>query len=129
MASIFTISEFQSRIPAGPGGPLKGIAPIGNAPLQLARTNPRHIANNGQNLPLGEVVKPSFGDALLKAMDGVSAMQNQSSNAIEAMLINPDSVDAHDVTIAMAKAGMSLNIARNILDRVVRAWRDVLNTR
>jgi len=48
---------------------------------------------------------------------------------MEAMLIDPDSVDAHDVTIAMAKANMSLNITRTVLDRVVRAWKDIINTR
>ena len=35
------------------------------------------------------------------------------------MLVDPDSVDAHDVTIAMAKANLSLNITRTVLDRVV----------
>jgi flagellar hook-basal body complex protein FliE len=48
---------------------------------------------------------------------------------MEAMLVDPDSVDAHDVTIAMAKANMSLNITRTVLDRVVRGWKDIINTR
>ena len=43
-------------------------------------------------------------------------------------MTNPDAVDPHDVTIAMAKANMSLNITRTVLDRVVRAWRDLINT-
>jgi flagellar hook-basal body complex protein FliE len=38
-------------------------------------------------------------------------------------------VDAHEVTLAMSRANMSLNIARTVLDRVVRAWRDLINTR
>jgi flagellar hook-basal body complex protein FliE len=38
-------------------------------------------------------------------------------------------MDPQDITIAQAKAGMSLNIARNILNRVVQGWKDVINTR
>jgi flagellar hook-basal body complex protein FliE len=79
--------------------------------------------------PLGSEQAASFEDAMLKAMDGVNALQADSSNALEAMLTDPDSIDAHDVTIAMAKANMSLNITRTVLDRVVRAWKDILNTR
>ncbi|TFG82999.1 MAG: flagellar hook-basal body complex protein FliE [Spirochaetales bacterium] len=70
-----------------------------------------------------------FEDAMLKALDGVNTDQLDASGAIETFLINPDSIEAHDVTIAMAKANLSLNITRTVLDRVVRAWRDLINTR
>jgi len=45
------------------------------------------------------------------------------------MLVDPESIEAHEVTIAMSKASMSLNITRTVLDRVVRAWKDLINTR
>ena len=35
----------------------------------------------------------------------------------------------HCATIAQAKAGMSLNIARTVLSRVVQGWKDIINTR
>jgi flagellar hook-basal body complex protein FliE len=38
-------------------------------------------------------------------------------------------VDVHDITTAQAKAALSLNIARNVLNRVVQGWRDLINTR
>jgi flagellar hook-basal body complex protein FliE len=71
----------------------------------------------------------SFSSALLKAMDGVSASQGKSDNLLQQIVANPDSVDAQDVTIAMAEANMSLNLAKTILSRIVTAWKDVINTR
>jgi flagellar hook-basal body complex protein FliE len=77
----------------------------------------------------GAATPSSFQDALLKAMDGVSQSQNKSDDLLKAVVANPDSVDAQDVTIAMAEANMSLNIARTIMSRVVTAWKDIINTR
>ena len=71
----------------------------------------------------------SFEQALLKAMDGVSASQNKSDDLLQKVVADPNSVDAQDVTIAMAEANMSLNLAKTILSRVVTAWKDVINTR
>jgi len=71
----------------------------------------------------------SFENALLKAMDGVSASQAKSDDLLQRVVANPDSVDAQDVTIAMAEANMSLNLAKTILSRIVTAWKDVINTR
>lgn len=77
----------------------------------------------------GATQAPSFESALLKAMDGVSASQGKSDSLLQQVVANPGSVDAQDVTIAMAEANMSLNLAKTILSRVVTAWRDVINTR
>jgi flagellar hook-basal body complex protein FliE len=71
----------------------------------------------------------SFEQALLKAMDGVSDSQAKSDDLLQRVVANPDSVDAQDVTIAMAEANMSLNLAKTILSRIVTAWKDVINTR
>ena len=72
---------------------------------------------------------PSFEQALLKAMDGVSGSQNKSDDLLQKMVADPNSVDAQDVTIAMAEANMSLNLAKTIMSRIVTAWKDVINTR
>lgn len=97
--------------------------------IRLARTSPLHYTSSGQlGRPEGEKA-PSFEDAMVKAMEGVNAYQTENTSLVQQMLVDPDSVDAHDVTLAMSKANMSLNIARSVLDRVVRAWRDLINTR
>jgi flagellar hook-basal body complex protein FliE len=71
----------------------------------------------------------SFEKALLQAMDGMSASQAKSDNLLQRIVADPNSVDAQDVTIAMAEANMTLNLAKTILSRVVTAWKDVINTR
>jgi flagellar hook-basal body complex protein FliE len=97
--------------------------------IRMARTSPLHYTSSGQLGGAEAEAKPSFEDALLKAMEGVNSYQNENTSIVQQMLVDPDSVDAHEVTIAMSKANMSLNIARTVLSRVVQAWRDVINTR
>ncbi len=71
----------------------------------------------------------SFQDALLKAIDGVNADQQKTSGLIQQMVVAPDTVNAHDVTIAMAEANLSLNLAKTILNRIVTGWKEVINSR
>ena len=40
---------------------------------------------------------------MLKAMDGVNAYQTENTSLVQQMLVDPDSVDAHDVTLAMSQ--------------------------
>jgi flagellar hook-basal body complex protein FliE len=71
----------------------------------------------------------TFEDAMLQALDKVSAQQQAPGDLMQAALTDPGSVDAHDITIAQAKAAMSLNITRTVLNRVVQGWKDIINTR
>jgi len=71
----------------------------------------------------------SFETAMLQALDRVSGAQQHASHLQQEAIINPDSVNVHDITIAEAMASMSLNITNNILSRMVQGWRDIINTR
>ena len=71
----------------------------------------------------------SFERAMLQALDKVSGAHQQVSVLEREAIINPDSVDIHDITIAQAEASMALGITRNILSRLVQGWRDLINTR
>ena len=71
----------------------------------------------------------TFEQAMLQALDKVSGAQQHASELQRQAIINPDSVDIHDITIAQAEASMSLSITRNILSRLVQGWRDIINTR
>jgi flagellar hook-basal body complex protein FliE len=66
---------------------------------------------------------------MLQALDQVSASDQFAGNLAQRAITEPDSVDIHDVTIAQAKASMSLDITRNVLSRLVQGWRDIINTR
>ncbi|MDR2863983.1 MAG: flagellar hook-basal body complex protein FliE [Spirochaetaceae bacterium] len=71
----------------------------------------------------------SFADAMLHAIDQVSAAGNRASDLTQEAIINPEAVDIHDITIAQAEASMSLNIATTLLNRVTQAWKDLTNLR
>jgi flagellar hook-basal body complex protein FliE len=71
----------------------------------------------------------TFEEAMLLALDRVSAEDKFAGNMAQRAITEPDTVDIHDLTIAQAKASMSLDITRNILSRLVQGWRDIINTR
>ena len=71
----------------------------------------------------------SFEQTLLKAFDEVNAKQQRTAELGQQMIVDPESVDVHDITIAMAEAGMSLKIAQTLIDRVVKSWNDITITR
>lgn len=71
----------------------------------------------------------TFRHAMMQALDKVSGAQHHASALQVEAIINPDSVDVHDVSIAQAQAEMALGITRNILSRLVQSWRDLINTR
>ena len=112
--------------------------------VPMAVTHPRHlVSQTGKYAASGEALSAlgskvgaeavlktgSFEDAMLKALDGVNADQAESSQLMKDMITDPDSVDAHDVTTAMARANLSLNIARTVMDRIVKGWKEVINLR
>lgn len=71
----------------------------------------------------------SFQDYLLEAVNTVNNQQLEVSSLQEKLITDPDSVDVHDVTIAMSKARMSLNLAQTVIDRLVTSWNEISTTR
>jgi flagellar hook-basal body complex protein FliE len=71
----------------------------------------------------------TFETVMLKALDRVSAYQQNAAALTQQSILDPESVDVHEVTDAQARAQLSLNITRTILSRVVQAWKDIINTR
>jgi flagellar hook-basal body complex protein FliE len=115
-----------------------------NYATEMLRTHPRHILppdspyfGSGnkvialeKKIDAGHVTGAgTFEHAMLQALDKVSGAQRHVSELEKEAIINPDSVDIHDITIAQAEASMALNITRNVLNRLVQGWRDIINTR
>ncbi|GHV89533.1 hypothetical protein AGMMS50268_00360 [Spirochaetia bacterium] len=111
-------------------------------PLNL--THPKHMAPDRSSLTgigksITELEKkigadsviPSgtFEETMLQALDRVSGDQQLASSLSQQAITDPGSVDIHDITIAQAKATMSLDTTRTILNRLVQGWRDIINTR
>jgi flagellar hook-basal body complex protein FliE len=112
--------------------------------VSMKLTHPKHMdAGPADNFGIGKRVLElekatgagmvtragTFEEAMLNALDRVSGDQQFASELSQRAITEPGSVDIHDITIAQAKATMSLDITRNILSRLVQGWRDVINTR
>jgi len=96
--------------------------------IEMARTDPRHLAGESFG-PAPASTNQSFGSLLMDSINNVNAMQ-QTSEALSIQAVtDPESVNTHDVTIAAAKASMSLNITKNVVDRVIQAYREIQNVR
>ena len=112
--------------------------------LPMRVTHPTHIvaestdflAEGQRIIDMGRIIGTdavtragTFSDVMLGALDSVSAQQQFASQLHQAAIVDPDSVSVHDITIAQARATMSLDITRNVLNRLVQGWRDVINIR
>jgi len=112
--------------------------------ISMVQTHPGHVgplnspyAGSGKNiLALEKKIGAehitgagTFEQAMLQALDKVSGKEQYVSALQQEAIVNPDSIDAHDISIAQEMAGMSLDITRTILNRLVQGWRDLINTR
>ena len=71
----------------------------------------------------------SFQSYLLDALESVNTQQLDVTKVQEKLITDPDDVNVADVTIAMAKARMSLNLAQSVIDRLVTSWNEITTTR
>lgn len=86
---------------------------------------------SGSNL-IDNAAKPevaSFEQTLLKAFDKMNEKQQTTDALAQKMIVDPESVDVHDVTIAMAEANLSLKLAQSTIDRVIKGWNEITTTR
>jgi flagellar hook-basal body complex protein FliE len=96
--------------------------------FEMARTDPRHLS--GQSFgPAPASTSQNFGTLLMDSLNSVNSMQQTSEALSVQAVIDPESVNTHDVTIAAAKASMSLSITKNVVDRVIQAYREIQNVR
>jgi len=96
--------------------------------LQLTRTHQAHHAGVREPIPQ-DVRETGFRDALVGSLEDVNAQQVSHEQLSIQSIVDPESVDPHDLTIAAAKATTSLSITRNVVDRVIQAYRDITNLR
>ncbi len=74
-------------------------------------------------------MRRSFEEYLVDAVKSMNSQQLEVSSLQQRLVTEPDSVDIHDVTIAMSKARMSLNLAQSVIDRLVQGWSEITTTR
>jgi len=88
------------------------------------------LTSSTQRIDLsGNPTGQSFEQVLLKTFDMMNKKQTKVESLTEQMIISPESVDPHDVTIAMAEASLSLKMTQTIIDKAIKAWNDITTTR
>jgi flagellar hook-basal body complex protein FliE len=97
--------------------------------VTMARTNPKHLAGVGEAPVEQPGVETAFGELLLKALNQVNDSQVTAVDLAQRMITDPDSVDVHDVTIALAEANMALSMTKAVVDRALAAYREIINVR
>lgn len=99
----------------------------GNA-MEIARTHPNHYAGRGEAIP-SPVQPTGFRDSLMSSLEEVNGTQIAHEQLSVQAIVDPESVEPHDLTIAAAEANMALSITKNVVDRVIQAYRDITNLR
>lgn len=110
---------------------------IQNQAFQMTRTNPLHMGNAPLSSPVQNSKNPQktsrssgqFESMVLGGLNAVNASQIAVGEVQKKLITDPDSVDIHDVTTAMAKAQMSLSLAQTVIDRLTGAWQEISTTR
>ena len=105
--------------------------------IELQRSDPRHIGASQIRLRTGaaageaetEGPESGFGKLFFDALNNVNDLQHTTMDLTETMLTDPDSVDIHDVTVAIAEANLALSMTKAIMDRAIQAYQQVVNTR
>ncbi|MEL3907499.1 MAG: flagellar hook-basal body complex protein FliE [Treponemataceae bacterium] len=90
----------------------------------------RTMESSTENVDLAtNKIGNSFEQTLLKAFDELNKLQIKAQDLGVQQMIDPESVDVHELTIAMEKASLSLNLATTLTDRVIKAWNEITITR
>ena len=95
--------------------------------INLARTHPGHLGGVNDQLKSGEA--GDFGALLMRALNGANRLQIESENLSTRMITDPDSVDVHDVTIALSKANLAVSLTKAVVDRSLQAYTNIINLR
>ncbi len=97
--------------------------------ISLLKTDPRHLSGSQADQKVTPKPVESFGQLFNNALGAVNNLQIDSMALSQQMITDPDSVDVHDITIAMAEANLSLSMTKAIVDQAVKAYREIISLR
>ena len=95
----------------------------------MQRTDPRHLSGSAQAAAPDIDPVQGFGELLARTLGQVNDLQLQSMELSRQLVTDPDSVDIHDVTIAMAQANLALSMTKTIVDKAIQAYRETISIR
>lgn len=89
------------------------------APVQIGRGTPASQATT-----INSTASSQFLSALAHGMDKMQADSANASNALAALATRPD-IATHDVILAMEQARLSLQLAGEVRQRLVDAYKEI----
>lgn len=95
----------------------------------MKTTNNLHLKAVKNSDPKEIPAESAFANLVKQGLTAANQDQMDSQEIFVKMITEPDSVEAHDVSIAMAKANMSLQMTKSIVDGAVQAYKDIINMR
>lgn len=107
---------------------LFGPADVTGDQVALKATHKNHFGFQGPAKG-GETPGEEFTTAMKNALGATNQAQMDLSDITQAYITDPESIDAHDVTIAIAKANMSVEITKAVVDGAVKAYNNIINIR
>ncbi|SMF36385.1 flagellar hook-basal body complex protein FliE [Alteromonadaceae bacterium Bs31] len=85
------------------------------------------VGGAGQTNELQKVNGPRFGELMEQAVNKVNEVQQASSSMSEAYVRGDQNIDVTDVMIASQKAGVAFDAMVQVRNKLVEAYRDVMN--
>ena len=96
--------------------------------IELARTDSHHLQSRVHEAEKDSEAK-NFGNLVADALNDVNDLTKQSEGLTQQFITDPDSVDPHDVTIAMSKANLAVSMTKRVVDEAIKAYREITNLR
>lgn len=97
--------------------------------IAMKRTDPRHFGADGTIPDKDQAGGTGFGTMLKQSLKGANDTVLHSAAISQQALIDPDSVDVHDVTIALAKANTAISLTKTVVDHALKAYREIISIR
>lgn len=97
--------------------------------VDVRTTSRLHIDGKDSNLVQGSDPAEKFSDVLFKVVDSANRDQLSADELEERMMINPESVNIHEVMIASEKARLSITFLKSITEKAIRAYSEIMAIR
>ncbi len=96
--------------------------------VDLVRTDSRHLESRVHRSEEKAGAK-NFGNLVVDALNNANDLTQQSETLTQQFITDPDSVDPHDVTIAMSKANLAVSMTKAVVDEAIKAYREIMSLR
>ena len=97
--------------------------------LPLLKTHAQHIDSAVVTAGQPSSTDGSFGALVAQSLTEVSNLDRRHADLSVTSILDPRSVDTHDITITAAQASLALSLARNVIDRAIGAYRELTSLR